>query len=365
MNAPRKMQRVLITAGGTGGHVFPALAAAKLFQAEGVEVRWIGTQQGIESRVVPANDIAIDYLNIAGVRGQGIKRLLLAPVNILRAVIRVMAVIRQYKPDAVLGMGGFVTGPTGVAAWLSRCPLLIHEQNAVAGFTNKQLFRLARRVFQAFPDTFAATGKVQTTGNPVRSEIAALPDPAQRYAERSGPIRILILGGSQGAVALNEQVPQALAQLQGKLEFVVHHQAGPKNQESAQRFYQGAGVQADVIPFIEDMAASYAWADLVICRSGALTVCELAAAGVASLLVPYPHAVDDHQTRNGEYLSHNGAALLVQQSNLTPTLLADLVLQQMSTRDQLKTMAIKARGLAMNDATGKVVRACMEVARDN
>lgn len=365
MNAPRKMQRVLITAGGTGGHVFPALAAAKLFQAEGVEVRWVGTPQGIEARVVPANNIAIDYLNIAGVRGQGIKRLLLAPLNILRAVIRVMALIRQYKPDAVLGMGGFVTGPTGLAAWLSGCPLLIHEQNAVAGFTNKQLFRFAKRVCQAFPGTFAAVSKVQTTGNPVRSEIAVLPDPAQRYDERTGPLRILILGGSQGAVALNEQVPQALALLQGKLDFVVRHQAGPKNQESAQRFYQQVGVQADVLPFIEDMAESYAWADLVICRSGALTVSELAAAGVASLLVPYPHAVDDHQTRNAEYLSDNGAALLVQQRDLTPAALAELVQQSLSTRNQLKAMAIKARGLAMNDATAKVVRACMEVAHGN
>lgn len=365
MNAPRKMQRILITAGGTGGHVFPALAAAKQFQAEGIEVRWIGTRQGIESRIVPANAIAIEYLDVAGVRGQGIKRLLIAPLNILRAVIRVTKVIRHYKPDAVLGMGGFVTGPTGVGAWLSGCPLFIHEQNAVAGFTNKQLFRLAKRVFQAFPDTFPASSKVETTGNPVRSEIAALPDPALRYDEHTGPLRILILGGSQGAVALNQQVPQALAQLQGKLDFVVRHQAGPKNLDSAQQFYQGAGLQADVISFIEDMAAAYGWADFVICRSGALTVCELAAAGVASLLVPYPHAVDDHQTQNGEYLSRNGAALLVQQNTLTPASLADMVLLSLSHREQLKAMAIKARGLAMNDATRKVVRACMEVARDN
>lgn len=365
MNAPRKMQRILITAGGTGGHVFPALAAAKQFQEEGVDVRWIGTRQGIESRIVPANAIDIEYLDVAGVRGQGIKRLLMAPLKILRAVFRVIRVIRQYKPDAVLGMGGFVTGPTGVGAWLAGCPLFIHEQNAVAGFTNKQLSRLAKRVFQAFPQTFAGSGKVETTGNPVRKEIAALPDPSQRYDEHTGPLRILILGGSQGAVALNEQIPQALAQLQGKLEFVVRHQAGPKNLENAQRFYQQSGVQADVIPFIDDMAAAYGWADLVICRSGALTVCELAAAGVASLLVPYPHAVDDHQTKNAEYLSHNGAALLVQQSSLTPASLADMVLKSLSQRHQLKEMAIKARGLAMNDATGKVVRACMEVACDS
>lgn len=365
MNAPRRMQRVLITAGGTGGHVYPALAAAKSFQEQGVEVRWLGTQQGIEARVVPANNIAIEFLDVAGVRGQGIKRLLMAPLKILRAVIRVIGVIRQYQPDAVLGMGGFVTGPTGIGAWLAGCPLFIHEQNAIAGFTNKQLSRFATQVFQAFPDTFEPSEKIQTTGNPVRSEIAALPEPAQRYAERSGPLRILILGGSQGAVALNEKVPQALAQLQGKLDFVVRHQAGPKNQASAQGFYQQVGVQAEVIPFIEDMAEAYAWADLVICRSGALTVCELAAAGVASLLVPFPFAVDDHQTRNGEYLSQHDAAILVQQRDMTPDSLAQLIMNSLSDRDQLKLMAIKARGLAMQDATQKVVRACMEVANGN
>lgn len=365
MNAPQAMQRVLITAGGTGGHVFPALAAAKQFQEQGVEVRWVGTRQGIESRIVPSNNIAIEYLDVAGVRGQGVKRLLMAPIKILLAIIRVMSIIRNFKPDAVLGMGGFVTGPTGVGAWLCGCPLFIHEQNAVAGFTNRLLSRLARHVFQAFPGAFAQSGKVETTGNPVRKEIAALPDPAQRYDDRTGPVRFLILGGSQGAVGLNEKVPQALAQVQGRLDFVVRHQAGAKNLESAQAFYRDAGVQAEVVPFIEDMAAAYGWADAVICRSGALTVAELAAAGVAALLVPYPHAVDDHQTRNGEYLSHHGAALLVQQRDMTPESLAALIVESFSDRAQMKAMAIRARGLAAQDATGKVVRACMEVARGN
>lgn len=364
MNTPKRMQRILITAGGTGGHVFPALAAAKQFQQEGVEVRWVGTRQGIESRIVPANGIVIDYLDVAGVRGQGIKRLLTAPLKILRAVVQVMRLIRQYQPDAVLGMGGFVTGPTGLGAWLARCPLFIHEQNAVAGFTNKQLARLAIRVFQAFPGTFAASPRLETTGNPVRSEIANLAEPSIRYDQRTGALRILILGGSQGAVALNEQVPQALAHLQGKLEMIVRHQAGPKNLASAQQFYQQAGVTADVVAFIDDMAEAYGWADLVICRSGALTVCELAAAGVASILVPYPHAVDDHQTHNAGYLSRSGAALLVQQRDLTPAALADQVMASMSRREQLKTMAIKARNLAMKDATRKVVGGCMEVVRE-
>jgi len=357
----KQLQRILITAGGTGGHVFPALAVAQAFRAQGVDVRWIGTRQGIEARVVPAADIAIDYLDVAGVRGQGIKRLLLAPVKIARGVLQVMSIVRRYRPDAVLGMGGFVTGPTGVAAWLSGIPLFIHEQNAIAGFTNRMLSRLARRVFQAFPSAFPASVKVETTGNPVRADIAALVEPAQRYAEHTGPLRFLILGGSQGAVSLNQQIPQALAQLQGKLDFVVRHQAGPKNLEAAQTFYRDAGVQADVLPFIEDMASAYGWADLVICRSGALTVSELAAAGVAALLIPYPHAVDDHQTRNGEYLSQHGAAVLVQQQNMTPASLAQLILNSFSDRAQLQAMAGKARSLAMQDATGKVVRACKEV----
>ncbi len=365
MSAPRKVQRVLVTAGGTGGHVFPALAAAKMFQEQGVEVRWLGTPHGIEATIVPANNIAIDYLDVSGVRGQGLVRLLLAPLKIVRAVVRVMQVIRQYQPDAVLGMGGFVTGPTGIGAWLSGCPLFIHEQNAIAGFTNKVLAKFARRVFQAFPSTFADSGKVETTGNPVRKEIAALEAPQTRYEKHDGPIRFLILGGSQGAVALNERVPQALAQLKGKLDFVVKHQAGAKNIKTAERFYQEAGVNAEVIPFIDDMAAAYGWADAVICRSGALTVSELAAAGVAALLVPFPFAVDDHQTRNGEYLSANGAAKLVQQKDMTTESLADLLLQSFADRQQLKQMAVKARELAMTDATRKVVQQCLEVASGN
>lgn len=361
----KKLQRILITAGGTGGHVFPGLVVAKAFRDQGVEVRWVGTRQGIESRVVPSHDIAIDYLDIEGVRGQGLKRLLLAPLKIAWGVLRAMSIIRDFRPDAVLGMGGFVTGPTGLAAWLSGRPLLIHEQNAIAGLTNRILSTLSRRVLQAFPTAFSASAKVETTGNPVRQEIVQLPAPEQRYSNRTGSLRILVLGGSQGAVSLNQTVPQAFAQLQAKLDFVVRHQAGPQNIEAAKALYQQAGVEADVVPFIEDMAAAYGWADLVICRSGALTVSELAAAGVASLLIPYPHAVDDHQTRNGEYLSQQGAAMLVQQQQITPMALAQLIQNSFSDRARLQIMATKARALAMLDATGKVVRACQEVVGGN
>lgn len=358
----KNVQRVLVTAGGTGGHVFPALAAAKAFQEKGVQVRWVGTRQGIESRIVPANDIDIEYVDVAGVRGQGVARLLWAPLRIAKAVMRVMGIAREFKPDMVLGMGGFVTGPTGVAIWLSGHSVFIHEQNAIPGFTNKMLARISKKVFQAFPGTFPATSKVETTGNPVRQEIVALESPEQRYDDRSGPLHILVLGGSQGAVALNQSVPQALAKLKGTFEFTVRHQAGEKNIKAATECYQSANVDADVIPFIDDMAQAYAWADLVICRSGALTVSELAAAGVASLLVPYPHAVDDHQTRNGEYLSHSGAAVLVQQKDLSEDLLANIIKDQLSDRDQLKKMAVKARSLAMTNATEKLVQRCMEVA---
>lgn len=362
MMQSRKVERVLVTAGGTGGHVFPALAAARLFQQQGAEVRWVGTRQGIEADLVPKHDIQIEYLDVAGVRGQGIVRMLWAPLKIAKSVAQVMGIVRRFKPDLVLGMGGFVTGPTGVGVWLSGRPVFIHEQNAVAGFTNKLLAKLARKVFQAFPDAFPAGENVETTGNPVRADIIAIESPATRYDLHEGPLRFLILGGSQGAVALNQLVPKALASLQGQVDFVVKHQCGARNLEAAATCYRDAGVDADVVPFIDDMAAAYGWADLVICRSGALTVSELAAAGVASLLIPYPFAVDDHQTRNGEYLSSTGAALLVQQNSLNETDLAKLLKDKLIDRAVLKSMAVKARNLAMTDATEKLVKRCMEVA---
>ena len=356
------LKKVLVMAGGTGGHVFPALAVAKAFQEKGAEIRWLGTRAGIESRVVPANQIEIVYLDVAGVRGQGLKRLLTAPLKIAAAVVQVLRLIREFKPDLVLGMGGFVTGPGGMGAWLSGTPLCIHEQNAVAGFTNRVLARFARRIFEAFPGTFAGLGeKVVTTGNPVRREIAEIVAPEQRFAERQGPIRVLILGGSQGAVALNNMVPEAFAAINEPARFEIRHQAGGKNHEQARARYETLGVPAEVLPFIEDMKAAYEWADVVICRSGALTVAELAAAGVGSLLVPYPHAVDDHQTRNGEYLSGNGAAILIQQKDLQTETLKKVILENFSDREALLRMAQNARKLALVEATQQVVEGCEEV----
>jgi UDP-N-acetylglucosamine--N-acetylmuramyl-(pentapeptide) pyrophosphoryl-undecaprenol N-acetylglucosamine transferase len=354
----KRLERVLVMAGGTGGHVFPALATARQLQSDGVEVRWLGTRAGIEARIVPAAGIDITYLDIAGVRGQGLKRLLLAPLKISAGVLQTMRLIRQFKPDFVIGMGGFVTGPGGVAAWLSGVPLFIHEQNAIAGFTNRLLSRLARHVYQAFPGAFPDT-HATTVGNPVRVDIASIPAPEQRFAGREGPVRLLVVGGSQGAVALNQLLPQAFALLDHSMYEIVH-QTGQKDRDATLSRYEQSGVRADVRAFIDDMAASYAWADAVICRSGALTVSEIAAAGIGSLLVPYPFAVDDHQTLNAEFLVKGGAARILQQKALTPALLADDIRTHFSDRARLMSMAANARRLAKPESTVDLVNACKE-----
>jgi UDP-N-acetylglucosamine--N-acetylmuramyl-(pentapeptide) pyrophosphoryl-undecaprenol N-acetylglucosamine transferase len=352
------VKSVVVMAGGTGGHVFPALAVAEALRAKGIRIHWLGTRAGIEAELVPARGLDITYLDVSGVRGQGMARLLLAPFKIMRAVISAMRTLRAVQADCVIGLGGYVTGPGGVAARLLGKPLIIHEQNAVAGFTNRQLSRMATRVLEAFPSAFPASEKVQCVGNPVRAEIAALPVPEQRFAGRDGALRILVMGGSQGAVALNELVPEALAIIAKTIPVEIRHQAGKKNTEKAQARYQAVGVHADVLPFINDMAAIYGWADVVVCRSGALTVSELAAAGVGSVLIPYPFAVDDHQTANGRYLSEAGAALLFSQQGLTAATLADALLPLMN-RDALLSMAQKARARAQPESTDTVVAACL------
>lgn len=352
------VKSVVVMAGGTGGHVFPALAVAEALRARGVSIHWLGTRAGIEAELVPARGFPITYLEVSGVRGQGIKRLLLAPFKLVVAVIAAMRLLNQVQADAVIGLGGYVTGPGGVAARLLGKPLLIHEQNAVAGFTNRILSLMAHRVLEAFPGAFAPAQKVMYVGNPVRHEIATLPAPALRYAERQGALRIVVLGGSQGAVALNELVPEALAALLKTQDLVIRHQAGKKNLEKATAKYRELGVAAEVLPFIDDMAAIYAWADLVVCRSGALTVSEIAAAGVASVLIPYPHAVDDHQTKNGKFLSEAGAAKLFRQQDLTVAILAT-ELQPLLQREKLLQMASAARALAKPEATEMVVAACL------
>ncbi|HEX5277728.1 MAG TPA: undecaprenyldiphospho-muramoylpentapeptide beta-N-acetylglucosaminyltransferase [Fluviicoccus sp.] len=353
------VKSVVVMAGGTGGHVFPALAVARHLEGQGVRIHWLGTKAGIEADVVPRNGLAITYLDVSGVRGQGMKRLLLAPFKIVAATLAAMRVMRAVEADCVIGLGGYVTGPGGLAARLLGKPLVIHEQNAIAGFTNRMLSGLATRVLQAFPGAFADGPRVKTTGNPVRPEICAVDSPEARFAGRRGPLRLLVLGGSQGAVALNSLIPSAMALLPAESRPVIRHQTGRKQVEATAANYEKAGVAADVLPFIEDMAEAYAWADLVICRSGALTVSELAAAGAASILIPYPFAVDDHQTANARYLTGAGAALLCPQQDMTPEKLSE-TLSSVWQRETLLAMAAKARGQARPEATATVASCCLD-----
>ncbi|HHM04580.1 MAG TPA: undecaprenyldiphospho-muramoylpentapeptide beta-N-acetylglucosaminyltransferase [Gammaproteobacteria bacterium] len=355
------MTTVLIMAGGTGGHVFPALAVAEALRARGAEVRWLGTRRGLEAELVPKAGFPLDWISIGGLRGKGLAAWAAAPVKLAVAVAQVTRVIFQRRPAVVLGMGGFVTGPGGLAAKLWCKPLLIHEQNAVAGLTNRLLAPLARRVFEAFPGTFPHRRHAVVTGNPVRTAIASLPPPAQRFADRAGAVRVLVLGGSQGAGALNALVPQALAGLSRRPE--VWHQSGKRHLEDTRAAYEAAGVAARIEPFIEDMAAAYGWADLVICRAGALTVSELAAAGLGAVLVPYPFAVDDHQSRNADHLAAAGAAVVVPQADLSAVGLREILSGWGADRSRLLAMAGAARRLARVDAAEQVAKQCLEVAR--
>jgi len=359
----KKLERVYIMAGGTGGHVFPALATAKALQAQGVKVKWLGTPQGIEADIVPRNQIPLFSVAVAGVRGQGAKRLLTAPIKVLAAILSIWKEYRAFKPQVVLGLGGFVTGPGGVAAKLAGVPLIIHEQNAIPGFTNKLLARFAVAVYQAFPTAFVESARTHTIGNPIREEICALPAPEQRFKLRSGPIKLLVLGGSQGAKAINEMMPEALSRIDMNNRPQVIHQAGKNHFQTTQDKYSELKVAATVTPFLHDMAAAYAEADLVVCRSGALTVSELAAAGVGAILIPFPFAVDDHQTKNAEFLANHGAAFLIQQRNLSAEKLADLLIQLAQDRAKLLQMAMAARELAHPQATAELVQACTEAAR--
>lgn len=354
---------VLIMAGGTGGHVFPALALARLLRASSRKVIWLGTRRGLEARVVPAEGFDIEWLSVGGLRGKGAMTLLAAPFNLVRALWQALRIVRRHRPGVVVGLGGFVTGPGGLAAWLTRRPLIIHEQNAIAGFTNRCLAPLAREVLTAFPSALPGRARVRLIGNPVRADIAALPAPAERFATRDGALRLLVVGGSLGARRLNESVPRALQKLaQGSpaLRFEVRHQAGDKLIDMAREAYREAGVAGEVTPFIADMAEALGWADLVVCRAGALTVAELAAAGVGAVLVPYPHAVDDHQTHNARYLVDAGAARLVADAALTPEhLAATLTGLCANGRAGLLTLAEAARRAALPDAAQQLFDACL------
>lgn len=347
---------VMIMAGGTGGHVYPALAVADELKQRGVPVTWMGTKKGIEARLVPAAGIEVDWLGMSGLRGKGVLTLLLAPVKIIMACYQALKILHKRKPAVVLGMGGFVSAPGGLMAWLVRIPLLVHEQNAVPGMSNRVLARIANKVMEAFPNSF----KINATqvGNPVRRDISSLPTPEERNKGRTGALRVLIFGGSLGATRLNELVPEACAKIIKDKDLVIKHQAGPGNFEQTRMNYSQLNVKAEVLEYIENMPEMYAWADLVICRSGAMTIAELAAAGVASILVPYPYAVDDHQTFNARYLSGEGAAILIKQSELNIETLVNEM--EKMDRDRTLEMSKKARQLGMPDSTRLVTDACIQ-----
>lgn len=356
--------KVMIMAGGTGGHVFPALAVADKLRSKNVKVSWLGTRRGIESELVPANNIELNYLSIEGIRGRGFAALLKAPLLLLRSISQALGVLSAFKPVVVLGMGGFASGPGAVAAKLKGIPVVIHEQNSVAGTTNKLSAIIAARVMQGFPDTLP---KGEWCGNPVRPEIADLAPPQERLAAHDGGPRLLVLGGSRGALAINNLLPLALSQIDTKQRPQVLHQTGKAHWQSACDQYRQQGLnitdkQLQVVPFIDDMAAAYDWADFVICRSGALTVAELTSAGLGAVLIPFPHAIDDHQTKNGEWLVVQGAATLFQQSDLTAEKLAEQISHFCDSPKLRLDMAMRARELAQSDAAQRVADVCLEVA---
>lgn len=352
---------IAIMAGGTGGHVFPALAVAERLREQGMQVFWIGTRRGMESRLVPERGIEIEWIRIEGLRGKGLGRLLVAPLKITSALREAVAILRRRRPCVVLGMGGFASGPGGLAARLLGLPLVIQEQNSIPGLTNRWLARVSARVFQAFPGSFPEGQHAETVGNPVRAEISGLASPAARFAGRGGAARLLVLGGSLGAQVLNETVPAALALLSEQERPVVRHQAGERTLGLARSSYQALGVEAEVTPFIADMADAYAWADLVVCRAGALTVSELAAAGVGAILVPYPHAVDDHQIGNARVLAGVGGARMIIQRDLNSDSLARQLRELLADRAVLLAMAEAARRRAEPEATARIAAACREI----
>ncbi len=351
---------VLIMAGGTGGHIFPGLAVAESLRGHGIAVRWLGASGAMECQRVPAAGIELDTVNISGLRGKGIGRWLLLPWRLIRAVYQAFYLLGHRRPACAISFGGYAAGPGGLAARLRGIPLLVHEQNRVPGMTNRVLSRLAKKVLQAFPETWAENLHPQTCGNPVRKPVVSLESPDQRLFGRAGAIRLLITGGSQGAQFLNRIIPSALALLPPGEQPEVRHQAGKGRQVETSKNYREMGIEAEVCEFIDDMAGAYGWADLVVCRSGALTVSELAAAGVAAVLVPFPFAVDDHQSRNAEFLVEAGAAEMMPEANCDPESMAAVLSRLFGSRDEQLRMACAARAVSVPDSADRVAALCME-----
>lgn len=352
-------KKILIMAGGTGGHVFPGLALADALKQRGYLVEWLGTSAGIESTLVPGAGYKLNIINVAGVRGKGVIAVLKAPLLIMRSVTEAISQLKEIRPQLVVGMGGFAAGPGGVAARYLKTPLIIHEQNAKAGTTNKILARLATKVLTAFP---GALRKGECIGNPVRNDIENISQPEQRFITRTdGITRILVLGGSRGARAINSLVPAALAKIDKGIRYNVRHQTGELLLDDTRLEYDRFAIDGEVVPFIQNVSEALTWADLVICRSGALTVSELAAAGVGSILIPFPFAIDDHQTANAKILSDNNAALLRQQNDLSPEILAVLLNDLLPDRARLLQMAINARKQAKPGAAQQFASICEEL----
>ena len=356
MSATQKT--ALVMAGGTGGHIFPGLAVAQALREQGWKVHWLGAPGSMEERLVPPQGFPLETIDFSGVRGKGLLTLALLPLRLLKAFAQAWAVVRRVRPDVVIGLGGYISCPGGMMATLAGKPLILHEQNSVAGMANKVLANVASRVFCAFPNALPGA---QWVGNPLRQAFLQQPPPAERFAGRSGPLRILVVGGSLGAKALNDTVPQALALIPPEQRPQVRHQSGAKQMQALQASYAAAGVQAELTPFIDDTASAYAQADLVICRAGASTVTELAAVGAAAIYVPFPHAVDDHQTTNARFVVDAGGGWVVQQTALSPEKLAHMI--QNMQRSTLLETAQKAKMMQKTEATAAVVAACQELAR--
>ena len=361
MNAAALASPVMILAGGTGGHIFPGLAVACALRERSVPVLWLGAHGGMETRLVPANDFAIETIAVRGLRGKRLASSLGAPFVLLRSLWQALRVLRRVRPRAVISFGGFAAGPGGLAAWILRRPLIVHEQNRAPGMTNRVLARLAERVLCGFPDSFPGVAN-ETVGNPVRQEISSLLPPSQRLPAHEGLLRLLVLGGSQGARAINATVPRVIASLQPTGALEIRHQCGEKMLEETRAAYVAAGVPASIEPFIADMAAAYGWADLVIGRAGALTIAELCAAGVASVLVPFPGAVDDHQARNADYLKERGGGDWLRQDEHLEQGLRQRLQALLADRGKLVEMAIAARAAAYPNAARRVAEIALEEA---
>lgn len=356
------MSTLMIMAGGTGGHVYPALAVARLLQSGGVNVFWLGTRQGIEAQVVPENNIDVEWISISGIKGKGLFALVTAPFKILSAMIQTAVIIYRRRPAAALGMGGFVSGPGGLMTRFLRVPLLIHESNAVVGLTNKWLAKIANEVLVGFPDVLVGSRHHHYVGNPVCQSIAAIPAPEQRLQGRSGKrLNLLVIGGSRGAQVLNEIVPAVVASMSVSIQPEVRHQAGSGKLDLTLKRYQALNVKVNASEFIDDMAIAYQWADLVICRAGAMTVAEIAAAGVAAIFIPYPHAIYDHQTLNARFLSDRNAALLLPQGDLSEGALATLISELSADRSRLLVLSKNARECSIPDADNRVAELCRKV----